>query len=456
MKNSEKKNMDIREFCQTLQKYRHKETIPFIAKHVIHDNTTIEIGKVLGKGSFGCVFHVHIPNHSFTTHSGQPILIHDFAMKISLLSPDDPGNTFDMEQDFMEHLEYPYLVHAYGKYSNTMLIMDYYPPLDKISTSAKPITDLYGIHQCSLKKKMTFSKHKSTLYQIGAMMFLQLSGALYYLHHHMIINNDIKPENVLIDREGRLILADYGLLSCFIDSPDQKHPLLPLSSEKYCTMSECSSTQMTTRTSSGSMFYSSPSKILEKCQNYRSDLWSLFVLVSEFIYNLDFIDNDLYDKQSIKEQYRTYGYDIFHVNLEKKYPFLGEDHIYKAIKRTMLYLMENENVISDMVDVYLTSASVFSDYLHVDQYKTFLQQIQDYPSQVGDDHLLSCWKAGQDSFDYFSNFRKMSFYKSPVEWVQQWIQSSSFGKRKSKKNKISFKDFLSKKKKQVLLFKKKK
>lgn len=41
-----------------------------------------------------------------------------------------------------------------------------------------------------------------------------ISG-VYYLHAHRILHRDLKPQNLLIDREGELKLADFGLARAF-------------------------------------------------------------------------------------------------------------------------------------------------------------------------------------------------------------------------------------------------
>ena len=40
----------------------------------------------------------------------------------------------------------------------------------------------------------------------------QLAGALHALHEHGMVHRDIRPENVLITKAGRVVLIDYGLL----------------------------------------------------------------------------------------------------------------------------------------------------------------------------------------------------------------------------------------------------
>jgi len=38
----------------------------------------------------------------------------------------------------------------------------------------------------------------------------QLIEGMRYLHSHGIIHKDIKPENLLINRKGRIIIADFS------------------------------------------------------------------------------------------------------------------------------------------------------------------------------------------------------------------------------------------------------
>jgi serine/threonine protein kinase len=43
----------------------------------------------------------------------------------------------------------------------------------------------------------------------------QLSSGLLYCHSHRILHRDLKPQNLLIDKENNLKLADFGLARAF-------------------------------------------------------------------------------------------------------------------------------------------------------------------------------------------------------------------------------------------------
>lgn len=43
----------------------------------------------------------------------------------------------------------------------------------------------------------------------------QLLTGIAYCHHHRVLHRDLKPQNLLINREGELKLADFGLARAF-------------------------------------------------------------------------------------------------------------------------------------------------------------------------------------------------------------------------------------------------
>ncbi len=55
-----------------------------------------------------------------------------------------------------------------------------------------------------LKNDRRFNENRSRMYAAEIMM------ALGHLHEKKIIYRDLKPENLLIDREGHLKITDFG------------------------------------------------------------------------------------------------------------------------------------------------------------------------------------------------------------------------------------------------------
>jgi serine/threonine protein kinase len=65
-----------------------------------------------------------------------------------------------------------------------------------------------------LKKYLTASKTPLNSLLVKSYMY-QIFLAIYYCHSHRVLHRDLKPQNILLDKNGLLKLADFGLARAF-------------------------------------------------------------------------------------------------------------------------------------------------------------------------------------------------------------------------------------------------
>ena len=108
-----------------------------------------------------------------------------------------------------------------------------------------------GFFDCSTLKNETFHKHKNSF----PFQYKKVLHGLVYLHDRNIIHRDIKGDNILISKNGRVCLADFGL-AIRID-PDS-----PMSDDFEMDVA-------------GTPYWLAPEVILMTAQTTASDIWSV-------------------------------------------------------------------------------------------------------------------------------------------------------------------------------------
>ena len=144
----------------------------------------LEIMELIGKGGMGAIYKAR-----------QPALDRLVALKI--LPPPKPGGPdfaerFNREARALARLSHPNIVavHEFGQVNGLhYFLMEF----------------VDGVNLRQLEKAGQLSPREAL------QIVPQICDALQYAHDEGVVHRDIKPENVLVDRKGRVKIADFGL-----------------------------------------------------------------------------------------------------------------------------------------------------------------------------------------------------------------------------------------------------
>ena len=161
-----------------------------------------QIVKEIGSGGFAKVFLVY--NDNYKSEYAAKVFPRENMDKRSLSS-------FENELNKLRRLTYTHIVYCYDSIigeKHYIIIMEYCQ-LGSLSDYIK-INGPFNVDTCIF-------------------LFKQLLHAINKIHNKGIAHLDIKPQNILIDRYGRLKLSDFGLASNFdglsLNSKYQGSPL---------------------------------------------------------------------------------------------------------------------------------------------------------------------------------------------------------------------------------------
>jgi cyclin-dependent kinase len=121
------------------------------------------------------------------------------ALKKIRLEAEDEGipSTAIREISLLKELQHPQIVRLY----------------DVVHTEHK-LTLVFEFLDQDLKKYLDVCDSGLDLPILKSFLFQLLTGVAY-CHHHRVLHRDLKPPNLLINREGQLKLADFGLARAF-------------------------------------------------------------------------------------------------------------------------------------------------------------------------------------------------------------------------------------------------
>ena len=152
------------------------------------------------------------------------------------------------EKDILSSFSNPYIVTFYYSiigHRNLYLVTEFVPG-----------GDLYSL----LQKVGAFDEETSKLY------IYEILCALRYLRENSIIHRDIKPDNILIAKDGTLKLTDFGL-----------------SRQGIVNRQANENEDVTESEIVGTLDYMAPEVLLNKPHTFAVDYWSLGAMIFEFL-----------------------------------------------------------------------------------------------------------------------------------------------------------------------------
>lgn len=164
------------------------------------------------------------------------------SLKPSIAVDSGFAKRFEREAHFMASLQHENILHVYDfiKDRGTMhIIMEYVQGID-----------LYDLLEVTPRLPI----------DIAAIIALQVARALDYAHFRGVIHRDIKPANVMISKHGEVKLMDFGIAR----------------DDKLSDLTE-------TGTGLGTPSYMSPEQILGDKLDFRSDIFSLGIVLYQMV-----------------------------------------------------------------------------------------------------------------------------------------------------------------------------
>ncbi|KAK8532049.1 hypothetical protein V6N12_053500 [Hibiscus sabdariffa] len=212
---------------------------------------------------------LHLPPSSFTLLSpiarGAESVVYEaildgkkVAARKPILSTSEELDKFHKELQLLCQLDHPgisTLVAAHAKPPNYMFFFEFY-------------------EQTNLAHRLHVQEWIPDLDQALSIM-LQLAKALQYLHNKGIVHRDVKPANVLLDRNFSAHLADFGLA-------EYKKDLRRVSIENWRSSGKPTG-GFHKKNMVGTLIYMAPEILTKEIHTEKSDVYSFGVSINELL-----------------------------------------------------------------------------------------------------------------------------------------------------------------------------
>jgi tetratricopeptide (TPR) repeat protein len=157
-----------------------------------------ELGAVIASGGMGTVYEAVQDNPRRSV-----------ALKLMRRGFEDPSSVrrFEYESQILAELQHPGIAHVYesgtlreGERARPWFAME-------LIVDARPITTYADEERLGLEDRIR--------------LVIEACGAVHHGHQKGVIHRDLKPGNVLVDRQGRVKIIDFGVAK----ATDADHPL---------------------------------------------------------------------------------------------------------------------------------------------------------------------------------------------------------------------------------------
>lgn len=207
--------------------------------------STFTLGAPIAKGAESVVYEARL--------DGKTV-----AVKKPVLSSSDHLDKFHKELQLLCKLDHPGLATLVAAHAKPPNYMFFFPLYEKLN----------------LADKLHVEEWTPTIDQVLTITF-QLAKALQYLHNLGILHRDVKPANILLDRNLWPRLADFGLA-------EYKEDLKPVSVHNWRSTGKPTG-GFHKKNMVGTLIYMAPEVLRKEMHTEKSDVYSFGVSINELL-----------------------------------------------------------------------------------------------------------------------------------------------------------------------------